>query len=308
MQIIKLYLVFNLTYNVSMIKVSIIGAGNVGATTAFLIGVNKLANVSLVDINANLAAGKALDIAESLAALKINQEVEGGSDYTLTEKSDVVVITSGSPRKPGMSRSDLEAVNGKIVENVCKKLKQATPNSIFIIVTNPVEEMAEIAYQTLSAKSGRVFGLSGVLDSARYLYFLKRRLKIFGIEGMVVGKHNENMIPLVSQTKIEGRSVEGLLDQKSLDAIIQKTKTGGAQIVNLLGTSAYFAPATSIYRMVRAVLTNSKEVLPIVTLAEGEYGIKNKFIGLPAVIGKNGIEKIIELKISDKELKELRRS
>ena len=289
-----------------MAKVSIIGAGNVGSTTAFIIGINSLADVSLIDLDTDLAKGKALDIAESLAALKINQEVEGGSDYAIAEKSDVVVVTSGSPRKPGMSRADLEEINGKIVSEVCNKLKQNTPNSIFIVVTNPVEEMTEIAYQTLSAKSGRVFGLSGVLDSARYLYFLKRRLKIFGIEGMVVGKHNENMIPLVSQTKIEGRSVESLLDPKSLAEIIQKTKSGGAQIVNLLGTSAYFAPAASIYRMVRTVLTNSKEVLPIVTLAEGEHGIKNTFIGLPAVIGKSGVEKIVELKLSDKELKELR--
>jgi len=289
-----------------MAKVSIIGAGNVGSTTAFLIGVNSLADVSLIDLDADLARGKALDIAESLAALEINQEVEGGSDYTIAEKSDVVVITSGSPRKPGMNRADLEEINGKIVSDVCNKLKQTTPNSIFIVVTNPVEEMAEIAYQTLRIDEHKVFGLSGVLDSARYLYFLKSHLKTSGIEGLVVGKHNENMIPLVSQTKIEGRSVESLLDPKSLAEIIQKTKSGGAQIVNLLGTSAYFAPAASIYRMVRTVLTNSKEVLPIVTLAEGEYGIKNKFIGLPAVIGKSGVEKIVELKLSDKELKELR--
>ena len=291
-----------------MYKVSIIGAGNVGSTTAFLIGVSSLADVSLIDLDTDLAKGKALDIAQSLVALGIDRKIEGGSNYAITGNSNVVVITSGSPRKPGMSRADLEEINGKIVSEVCNKLKQNTPNSIFIVVTNPVEEMAEIAYQTLSAKSGRVFGLSGVLDSARYLYFLKRQLKTSGIEGMVVGKHNENMIPLVSQTKLEGKSVESLLDQKSLDAIIQKTKNGGAQIVNLLGTSAYFAPATSIYRMVRAVLTNSKEVLPIVTLAEGEYGIKNRFIGLPAVIGKNGVEKIIELKLSDKELKKLRKS
>ncbi|OGY24925.1 MAG: hypothetical protein A2134_02440, partial [Candidatus Woykebacteria bacterium RBG_16_39_9b] len=264
--------------------------------------------VSLIDINADLANGKALDIAESLAALKINQEVEGGSDYTIAEKSDVAVITSGSPRKPGMSRSDLEAINGKIIKDVCKKLKQTTPNSIFIVVTNPVEEMTEIAYQTLLAKKGRVFGLSGVLDSARYLYFLKSHLKTSGIEGMVVGKHNENMIPLVSQTKIEGRNVESLLDQKSLDAIIQKTKNGGAQIVNLLGTSAYFAPSASIFRMVRSIVEDRKELLPAVVLANGEYGIKNKFIGLPSIIGKNGVEKIMELKISDKELKELRGS
>ena len=291
-----------------MAKVSIIGAGNVGSITAFISGLSSLADVSLIDLDADLAKGKALDIAESLAALKINQEVGGSSDYTLTEKSDVVVITSGSPRKPGMSRADLEEINGKIVSEVCNKLKQNTPNSIFIVVTNPVEEMAEIAYQTLSAKSGRVFGLSGVLDSARYLYFLKRQLKTSGIEGMVVGKHNENMIPLVSQTKIEGRSVESLLDQKPLDAIIQKTKNGGAQIVNLLGTSAYFAPSASIFRMVRSILEDRKELLPAVVLANGEYGIKNKFIGLPTVIGKNGIEKIMELKISDKELKELRKS
>jgi malate dehydrogenase len=216
----------------------------------------------------------------------------------------MVIITSGSPRKPGMSRADLEKINSEIVSSICKSLKKSTPTATFLIVTNPVEKMTAVAFKTLRVNREKVFGLSGVLDSARYEYFLQEKFATDQVAGMVAGPHNDNMIPLVSQTSIEGNDAQG----QDLGAVIEKTKKGGAQIVELLGTSAYFAPAASIYRMVEAVLLDTKEILPTVILAKGEYGIKNSFIGLPTKLGKEGAEEIVELDLASGEIEQLRKS
>jgi malate dehydrogenase len=238
-----------------------------------------------------------------LAALGITRKVEGGDDWKLAKNSDLVVITSGSPRKPGMTRADLEEVNAKIVNSVCKSLKPVTPSSLFLIVTNPVEKMTESASKTLGLSHNRVFGLSGVLDSARYSYFLQEKFSTDQAAGMVVGLHNDEMVPLISQTSVNNLNTSKV----DLKEVIDRTKKGGAQITELLGTSAYFAPAAAIFKMVEAVVNDTGEVLPTVVLADGKYGLKDKFIGLPAKLGKNGASEIIELNLTKQELEKLQK-
>ena len=289
-----------------MTKVSVIGAGNVGATCADVLAQRGIANtVVLVDIKENFAEGKALDIWETAPINMYDTRVIGvTNDYSKTAGSDVVVITSGLPRKPGMSRDDLITTNAKIVESVTKKVIENSPNAIIIVVSNPLDVMTYCAYLTAQVDSSRVFGMAGILDTARYRAFLAEELDISprDIQAMLLGGHGDTMVPLPRYTTVSGIPVTELVSQKRLDEIVDRAKKGGGEIVNLLGTSAWYAPGAAAAQMVEAIVRDQKRILPVCAWLTGEYGLKDIYMGVPVVLGKNGIEKIIELKLNKDEM------
>ncbi|MBZ0201558.1 MAG: malate dehydrogenase [Ignavibacteria bacterium] len=293
-------------------KVSVIGAGNVGATCAEVMAHHELVKeIVLLDIKENFAEGKALDIWETSAINMYDTRINGSTnDYSRTANSEVVVITSGLPRKPGMSRDDLISTNAKIVKSVTEQVVRHSPNSIIIIVSNPLDVMTYCAYINSKFPSKRVFGMAGILDTGRYKAFLAEELNVSpkDIQAVLMGGHGDTMVPLPRYTTIGGIPVTELISEDKLNAIIDRTKKGGGEIVNLLGTSAWYAPGSAAAQMVEAIVRDQKRVFPVCAWLNGEYGLKDIFLGVPVILGKNGIEKIIELKLNDEETKLLKES
>jgi len=287
-------------------KVTVVGAGNVGATCADVLAQKEVANeVVLLDIKENYAEGKALDIWESSAVNYFDTRVTGSTnDYTKTAGSDVVVITSGIPRKPGMSRDDLIATNANIVKTVTEQIVEHSPSAIIIIVSNPLDVMTYAAFLAANKPATKVFGMAGILDTARYRSFLATELNCSpkDIQAVLMGGHGDTMVPLPRYTTVGGIPVTELISKEKLDAIVTRTKKGGGEIVNLLGTSAWYAPGAAAAQMVEAILKDQKRIFPVCAMLDGEYGMKNIALGVPVKLGKNGIEEIIELKLNKDEM------
>lgn len=287
-------------------KVSVIGAGFTGATTAFLTAQKELADVVLVDIPQleNPTKGKALDMLESSPVQGFDANITGTANYEDTADSDIVVITAGIARKPGMSRDDLVATNEKIMRSVTKEVVKYSPDCIIIVLTNPVDAMTYAVYKESGFPKERVIGQSGVLDTARFRTFVAQELNLSvkDITGFVLGGHGDDMVPLVRYSYAGGIPLETLLPKDRIDAIVERTRKGGGEIVNLLGNgSAYYAPAASLTEMVEAILKDQRRVLPTIAYLEGEYGYEGIYLGVPTIIGGNGLEKIIELELTDFE-------
>jgi malate dehydrogenase len=287
-------------------KVTVIGAGNVGATCADAIARWELANeVVLLDIKEGVAEGKALDLWQTSPINLFDSRVIGATnDYTKTAGSDVVVITSGLPRKPGMSRDDLIATNAAIVKSVTENVIQHSPECILIVVSNPLDVMTYCAYLTSGFPSHRVLGMAGILDTARYRAFLAEALNVSpkDIQAVLMGGHGDTMVPLPRYTTVGGIPVTELIEKDKLDAIVERTKKGGGEIVNLLGTSAWYAPGAAAAQMVEAIVRDQKRVFPCCVWLQGEYGLKNVYMGAPVVLGRKGVERIIELKLDKAEM------
>ncbi len=290
-------------------KVSVIGAGNVGATCANVLATREVANeIVLLDIKENLSEGKALDMWETSPILSFDSRVTGvTNDYEATKDSEVVVITSGLPRKPGMSRDDLISTNANIVKTVTENVAKYSPNAIIIIVSNPLDVMSYAAFLASKFPKNKVFGQAGILDTARYRAFLATELNVSpkDIQALLMGGHGDTMVPLPRYTTVAGIPVTQLIDKEKLDSIITRTKKGGGEIVNLLGTSAWYAPGAAAAQMVEAIVRDQKRIFPCCALLEGEYGLNNLFIGVPVKLGKNGIEEIIEVELNDEERADL---
>ncbi|MFN2431085.1 MAG: malate dehydrogenase [Cryomorphaceae bacterium] len=290
-------------------KVTVVGAGNVGATCANVLAHKEIANeVVLLDIKDGFAEGKALDIWETSPINLYDSRTTGSTnDYSKTANSEVVVITSGLPRKPGMSRDDLIATNAGIVKSVTEQVIAHSPNAKIIIVSNPLDVMTYTAYLTAKIDSKRVFGMAGVLDTARYRSFLAMELDVSpkDIQAVLMGGHGDTMVPLPRYTTVAGIPVTELIPMAKLDAIISRTKKGGGEIVNLLGTSAWYAPGAAAAQMVEAVVRDQKRIFPTCAWLQGEYGLNDIYLGVPTKLGKNGIEEIIELQLNDEEKQSL---
>jgi malate dehydrogenase len=286
-------------------KVTVVGAGNVGATCANVLAQKDIVNkVVLVDIKEGTAEGKALDIWEAAPINDYSTRVIGvTNDYSQTKDSEVVVITSGLPRKPGMSRDDLIATNAGIVRSVTENVIKYSPNAKIIVVSNPLDVMTYCAFLTAKVDSSKVFGMAGILDTARYRAFIADALNCSpkDIQGMLLGGHGDTMVPLPRYTTVAGIPLTELLPKEKIDAIIERTKNGGGEIVNLLGTSAWYAPGAAAAQMVEAIVKNENRIFPVCALLNGEYGQKGIYLGVPVMLGKNGIEKIIELKLDTAE-------
>jgi len=286
-------------------KVTVVGAGNVGATCADVLAQREVCNeVVLVDIKEGLSEGKALDIFQkSPINLYDTRTVGSTNDYTLTENSDVVVITSGLPRKPGMSRDDLIGTNAKIVESVTKNIIKHSPNSIIIIVSNPLDVMTYQAHITSNFDRNRVMGMAGILDTARYRAFIADELNISpkDIQAVLLGGHGDTMVPLPRYTTVSGIPVTELINDKKLAEIIERTKFGGGELVKLMGTSAWYAPGAAAAQMVESIVKNQKRIFPVCVKLEGEYNIDDCYLGVPVILGSNGIEKVIELDLNSGE-------
>jgi malate dehydrogenase len=286
-------------------KVSVIGAGNVGATCADVLANREVCNeVVLLDIKENFAEGKALDMWQTSPINYYNTRITGSTnDYSKTADSDVVVITSGLPRKPGMSRDDLIATNAGIVKSVTENVVKFSPNAIIIIVSNPLDVMTYCAFLAAKTNSNKVMGMAGILDTARYSAFLATELNCSpkDIQAVLMGGHGDTMVPLPRYTTVAGIPVTELVAQDKLDAIVERTKKGGGEIVNLLGTSAYYAPGAAAAQMVEAIVKDQKRIFPVCAWLTGEYGMNDIYLGVPVVLGKNGIEKIIELDLNNDE-------
>jgi len=290
-----------------MRKVTVVGAGNVGATCADVLAQKDIVEeIVLLDIKEGFAEGKALDVWEtSPIGLWDTRTVGSTNDYAKTANSDVVVITSGLPRKPGMSRDDLIATNAGIVKTVTENVLKHSPNAIVIVVSNPLDVMTYCAYLTAKVDSKKVFGMAGILDTARYRAFLASELNVSpkDIQAVLMGGHGDTMVPLPRYTTVGGIPVTELVAKDKLDAIVDRAKNGGGEIVQLLGTSAWYAPGAAAAQMVEAIVRNQRRVFPVCALLNGEYGMKDIYLGVPVILGKNGIEKIIELKLNAEEMK-----
>jgi len=293
-------------------KVTVVGAGNVGATCANVIAHKELCNeVILLDIKEGIAEGKSLDIWQTAAINLYDTRVKGSTnDYAATKNSDVVVITSGLPRKPGMSRDDLIATNAGIVRSVTENIIKYSPNTIIIVVSNPLDVMTYCAYLTANVDSKKVFGMAGILDTARYRAFLADALDTSPkeIQAVLMGGHGDTMVPLPRYTTVAGIPVTEMIAKDKLDAIIQRTKVGGGELVNLMGTSAWYAPGAAAAQMVESIVRDQKRIFPCCAWLQGEYGLKDIYLGVPVKLGKNGIEQIIELKLNNEEMDSLKKS
>jgi malate dehydrogenase len=292
-------------------KVTVVGAGNVGATTAQRIFDKGYADVVLVDIVEGLPQGKALDMLEAGPVTGTDATIVGTNGYDETANSDVVVVTSGIARKPGMSRDDLLLTNMKIVSSVVKEVAAKSPNCVLLPVTNPLDAMAQQAHAVTGFPKNRVVGMAGILDTARFRTFLAQELNVSvnSVEAYVLGGHGDTMVPVVGTTTVGGTPVANLIAKDRLEEIVQRTRDGGAEIVNYLKTgSAYYAPSASIVRMVESILLDKKEILPCTALLEGEYGINNLFVGVPVKLGAGGVEEVIEIDLTPDELAALQKS
>lgn len=289
-----------------MSKVTVVGAGNVGATAANVLAINEVASeVVLIDIKEGLAEGKAMDIMQTAQLIGFDTVVKGvTNDYSQTAGSDVVVITSGIPRKPGMTREDLIGVNAGIVKAVAKSALEYSPNCIFIIVSNPMDTMAYLTLKSLGLPRNRVIGMGGALDSSRFKYFLSQALGCNAgeVEGMVIGGHGDTtMIPLSRFATYKGVPASTLMSAEKLEEVVKSTMVGGATLTGLLGTSAWMAPGAAISFLAESIINDQKKMIPCSTYLDGEYGVKDLMIGVPVIVGKNGIEKIVELDLNDDE-------
>ncbi|MDW3865306.1 malate dehydrogenase [Staphylococcus saprophyticus] len=292
-------------------KISIIGAGNIGATLAFIVAQHELADVVLIDRpdNEGQVKGKALDIFESSPVYGFDAKVTGSVNYADTADSDIVVITAGSPRKPGMSRDDLVQINEKVMFDVTKEIVKYSPDCKIIVLTNPVDAMTYSVLKASGFPKERVIGQSGVLDTARYQSFIAEALNVSikDIRGLVLGGHGDTMVPLVNSTNVNGVPLHQLLNQTQIEQIVERTRKGGAEIVALLGNgSAYYAPASAVFEMIEAILKDQHRLLPSIALLEGEYGFSDICLGVPTVLSEKGIENIVELALSDNEQAQLR--
>lgn len=288
-------------------KVSVIGAGLVGSKTAQRIAEKELANVVLVDIDKEIAQGKALDILTSASLEGFDSEIIATDDYNEIADSKIVVVTAGVPRKPGITREELIGINSNIVSSVAENIKKYAPDSMVILVTNPLDIMTYMAYKNLGFSSNKVFGMAGVLDTSRYKTFLSMELgvSVKDIQAMVIGCHGDEMIPLVDYTTISGIPVRRLADQETIDRIVTRTKNGGGEIVKLLKSgSAHYAPSSSIVQMVDSILKNQKRLLTVSAVLNGEYGLNDTCIGVPVIMGAEGVERIIELELNKDELEQ----
>ncbi len=285
-------------------KITVVGAGNVGATLAHRLVDRQLGDVVLIDILEGIPQGKGLDLLEAGPIEGYDCRVKGTNDYTDTANSDLVVMTAGFPRKPGMSRDDLLKANFDVVKGTIEQIAKYSPNCILIVVTNPLDAMAQTAFKVSGFSRNRVIGMAGVLDTARYRTFLAEALNVSvqNVQGFVLGGHGDTMVPVPRYTTVAGIPVEELMPKEQLDAIIKRTRNGGAEIVNLLKAgSAYYAPSAAVVEMVDAIFNDRKKILPCAAYLEGEYGIKGLFVGVPVKLGARGIEQIIEIKLSADE-------
>ena len=292
-------------------KVTVVGAGNVGATTAQRIFDKGYADVVLVDIIDDLPQGKALDMLEAGPVVGSDASIIGTNGYDETEGSDIAVITSGIARKPGMSRDDLLLTNMKIVTSVVQEIAKKSPDCILLSVTNPLDAMAQRAFQVSGFPKNRVVGMAGILDTARFRTFIAQELNtsVESVEAFVLGGHGDTMVPVVGSTTVGGTPITRLLPKQRVDEIVQRTRDGGAEIVSLLKTgSAYYAPSASIVQMVESLLLDKKQILPCTAYLDGEYGINGLFVGVPVKLGANGVEEIIEFDLTDGESSALRKS
>ncbi|MFC5464375.1 malate dehydrogenase [Lederbergia graminis] len=294
-------------------KLSVIGSGFTGATTAFLLAQKELGDVVLVDIPQmeNPTKGKALDMLEASPVQGFDANITGTADYEDTKDSDVVVITAGIARKPGMSRDDLVQTNQQIMKSVTQEIVKYSPNCYIVVLTNPVDAMTYTVFKESGFPKNRVIGQSGVLDTARFRTFVAQELNLSvkDITGFVLGGHGDDMVPLVRYSFAGGIPLETLIPQDRLEAIVERTRKGGGEIVNLLGNgSAYYAPAAALVEMVEAIVKDQRRVLPAIAYLEGEYGFDGIYLGVPTILGKNGIEKIIELDLTDDEKVALQKS
>ncbi|MCS7004525.1 MAG: malate dehydrogenase [Cytophagales bacterium] len=288
-----------------MSKVTVIGAGNVGATCADVLAYREVANeIVLLDIKEGIAEGKALDIFEKSPIDCYDSRTYGvTNDYTRTANSDVVVITSGLPRKPGMSRDDLISVNAGIVKSVTENVIKYSPNAIIIVVSNPLDVMTYQAHLTSGLPRHRVIGMAGILDTARYRAFIAEELNcsVKDVQAMLLGGHGDTMVPLVRYTTVGGIPVTELIEMEKLEFIVERTKRGGGECVKLIGTSAWYAPGSAAAQMVESILKDQKRVVPVCMQLKGEYGLTDVYQGVPVVLGKNGVERLIELKLTPDE-------
>ena len=292
-------------------KVSIVGAGNVGATAAHWIASKELADVVLIDVVEGIPQGKALDLLEAMPIEKRDVSVIGANDYAATANSDIVVITAGIPRKPGMSRDDLLHTNFKIMSDVVAKVVAQSPESILIIVSNPLDAMAQAAFRQAGFNRERVIGMAGVLDSARFRTFIAEELNVSveNVTAFVLGGHGDTMVPLARYSTVAGIPITELIEPARLESLIQRTRDGGAEIVKHLKTgSAYYAPSAAATEMVEAILKDKKKILPCAAFLQGEYGIDGYYIGVPCKLGAAGLEQIIEIKLTAEEDAALKKS
>jgi malate dehydrogenase len=288
-----------------MTKVTVVGAGNVGATCADVLAYQEIAEeIVLIDIKEGIAEGKALDIWQKAPINQYDSRTTGSTnDYSKTANSDVVVITSGLPRKPGMTRDDLIETNAGIVKSVTENVVKYSPNAIIIVVSNPLDVMTYQAHITSKLPRTKVIGMAGILDTARYRAFIAEELNISPkeIQAILMGGHGDTMVPLPRYTTVAGIPVTELIDADKLDAIIERTKFGGGELVKLMGTSAWYAPGSAAAQMVESILKNQRRVFPVCIKLDGEYGIDDCYLGVPVILGKNGVEKVLELDLNADE-------
>jgi malate dehydrogenase len=292
-------------------KVTVVGAGNVGATVAHRLADKQLADIVLIDILEGVPQGKGLDLLQSGPIEGYDVKIKGTNDYAETANSDLVVMTAGFPRKPGMSRDDLLKANYDIVKSAIEQVAKYSPEAILIVVTNPLDAMAQTAFRVSGFSKNRVMGMAGILDTARFRTFLAEALNVSvqSIQALVLGGHGDTMVPVLSYTTVAGVPVTELLPKEQLDAIVKRTREGGAEIVKLLKTgSAYYAPSAAAVEMVDAIFSDRKKVLPCAAYLEGEYGIKGLFVGVPVKLGARGIEQVIEIKLTPEENAALQKS
>jgi malate dehydrogenase len=291
--------------NKIMSKVTVVGAGNVGATCADVLAYREVAEeIVLIDIKEGIAEGKALDIWQKAPINQYDSRTVGSTnDYSKTANSDVVVITSGLPRKPGMTRDDLIETNAGIVKSVTENVVKYSPNAIIIVVSNPLDVMTYQAHLTSGFSRNKVIGMAGILDTARYRAFLAEELNVSGkeIQAILMGGHGDTMVPLPRYTTVAGIPVTELVSKDKLDAIIERTKFGGGELVKLMGTSAWYAPGSAAAQMVEAILKNQRRVFPVCIKLDGEYGIDDCYLGVPVILGKNGVEKVLQLDLNSEE-------
>ena len=285
-------------------KISLIGAGQIGGTLAHLISIKELGDIVLFDVVEGIAKGKALDIAQSTSVSGSNINLIGTSNYEDTKNSDVIIITAGIPRKPGMSRDDLLGTNLKIIKQVSEGIKKTSPDAFVICITNPLDVIV-MAFQKYSGlPTNKVIGMAGILDSSRFKYFLSQELKVpvKNIESLVLGGHGDTMVTISNQTKVKGKLLNQLIQKDKLNSIIERTRKGGGEISKLLQTgTAFYAPASSGIQMAESYIKDLKKTLPCAAYLNGEYGVKNLYAGVPVIIGKNGVEKVVEINLTDEE-------
>lgn len=291
-------------------KISIIGAGNVGATTALRIIEKDLADVVLVDIAKGIPQGKALDILEAIPLMGNNRKIAGTNNTEGIKGSGIVIITAGFPRKEGMDREDLINKNLAIIKSVSEDIKKYAPGAIIIIVTNPLDIMSYVVLKSTGFKKEKVIGMSGVLDSTRFRAFIAQETgaSVRDIKTMILGAHGDSMVPVIEETSIKGKKLVALMDKDRIKSLVERTRDGGGEFLPLLNTTAWVAPAFSIVEMVEVIVKDAKTVLPASVYLEGEYGYSNIFLGVPVKLGKDGVEEIIELKLSDEAKKALDKS